>query len=142
MSLTKSHFCSRWLLSWPFWGLFGLVSWLVSPSKTVQGELLANEVSCFDSSVALFILRSKTDQLGRGTYLPLYRVRSLHICPVLVVEAFVRVRPQQEGSFLMHLHGLALSKISVCICISALPDRIGFGCSELLLPLLLHRSGY
>lgn len=86
------------------------VSEIVSPSKRAQGGLQWADLECSKDSVRIWITRSKTDQLGKGVQLEVFRILESTVCPVRAVQSFRDLRPRLSGSFLMHADGLALSK--------------------------------
>ena len=92
-----------------FFGAFR-VGELVSPSKTVQGGMLADDVVWTREGVALWLRQSKTDQTGKGKVVRVFPIEGSELCPVRVVQEFLEVRPKLSGSFLLHEDGTALSR--------------------------------
>ena len=52
------------------------------------------------SVVRIFLRRSKTDPLGRGTYIYLGRTKKI-LCPVVAILRFMSIRPQVAGPLLV-----------------------------------------
>ncbi|KAM3936789.1 uncharacterized protein RB166_000745 [Leptodactylus fuscus] len=65
---------------------------LVSPSKHRWGGLWEDDVVLANGALRLRIRRSKMDQAGRGSWLPLNAVDGV-VCLVCVVSEYLRVRP-------------------------------------------------
>lgn len=83
---------------------------LVSKNKRGDGGLLFSEVQIAEDSIQLRISRSKTDQLGRGVYVTLFKVLPETVCPVLAVQRFAQFRKGVQGTFLQHEDGSSLSR--------------------------------
>lgn len=83
---------------------------LVSKNKRGVGGLLFSEVQINTDSVQLLISRSKTDQLGKGVYVTLFKVLPEAVCPVRSVQRFAQVRKGVQGPFLQHEDGSSLSR--------------------------------
>lgn len=102
-----SLFCTAFVVA--FFGALRIGE-LVSPAKRTPGGLDVGDVRVHEDCVTLWIRRSKTDQVGRGAQVVLGRVAGMSLCPVLVVSAWVGVRPVGPGPFLIHENGSALSR--------------------------------
>lgn len=81
---------------------------LVPLSRVRPGGLLADDVLLQNDAVRVRIRRSKTDVLGRGSWVPLHGVQG-PVCPVKVVANFV-ARRSQGAHFLVHEDGSPLSR--------------------------------
>lgn len=92
-----------------FFGAFR-ISELVSPSKKVQGGIGFQEVQWEEEGVAIFLRKSKTDQGGRGRMVRVYPIHGSPQCPVSTVKEFLKVRPNVQGPFLIHLNCSMLSR--------------------------------
>ncbi|XP_075065752.1 uncharacterized protein LOC142152726 [Mixophyes fleayi] len=95
--------------SMAFFGAFR-VSELVAKSRGHQESgLQAEHVSLCGGVVSCKIIRSKTDQSGRGAWVQLHRQPNSNICPVNLVSRFMNMRPQAR-LFLCHHNGMPLTK--------------------------------
>ncbi|XP_075063935.1 uncharacterized protein LOC142151813 [Mixophyes fleayi] len=95
--------------SMAFFGAFR-VSELVAKSRGHQESgLQAEHVSLGGGIVSCKIIRSKTDQSGRGAWVQLNRQPNSNICPVNLVSRFMNVRPQAR-LFLCHHNGMPMTK--------------------------------
>ncbi|XP_077307203.1 integrase/recombinase xerD homolog [Lithobates pipiens] len=92
-----------------FFGAFR-VSELVSPSRGLPGGILAQDVRMLGDRVEILLRRSKTDQVGRGVRVCLYRLEGSPLCPVQAVGEFLGVRPGGDGTLLVHADGSLLSR--------------------------------
>lgn len=92
-----------------FFGAFR-VSELVAASRLVVGGLLRGDVWLEDGGVVCLLRRSKTDQMGRGKRVFLYRLPGSSVCPVRCVEEFLDVRPEGQLGLLVHQDGRSLSR--------------------------------
>lgn len=86
------------------------ISELISPSKKVQGGILASEVLYTEKGVSLVLCRSKKDQARKGKTVQVSPITCSPLCPVGAMQGFLEVRCVAEGSFLMHADGSPLSK--------------------------------
>lgn len=125
-----SYICSSEFESALFRAAFALaffgalrVSELVSPSKRAKGGLQCEDLEFSTASVRIWIKRSKTDQMGKGAQLEVFRIAGSHICPVAAVTCFRDRRPPLPGSFLIRADGSSLSKFQFAAvfkkCLSA-----------------------
>ncbi|XP_075063546.1 integrase/recombinase xerD homolog [Mixophyes fleayi] len=95
--------------SMAFFGAFR-VSELVAKSRGHQESgLKAEHVSLCGGVVSCKIIRSKTDQSGRGAWVQLNRQPNSNICPVNLVSRFMNMRPQAR-LFLCHHNGMPMTK--------------------------------
>lgn len=92
-----------------FFGAFR-ISELVASSRSVVGGLLRGDVCFADGGVVCFLRHSKTDQLGRGKRVFLYRLPGSSVCPVQCVGEFLEVRPEGQLGLLVHQDGRSLSR--------------------------------
>lgn len=90
-----------------FFGAFR-VSELVSPSRQATRGLAADDVVLGPVSVHLKVSKSKTDQLGLGSWVHLRAVQ-VDQCPVRLVSEFLRIRPP-GSQFLVHQDGFPLTR--------------------------------
>lgn len=87
---------------------------LVCPFRMAGGSILASDVHCGSSAVALLLRRSQTDWLGKGKYVHVYGVPGALIRPVATVREFLVVRLSSAGSFLIQQDGLSSSVFQFC----------------------------
>lgn len=90
-----------------FFGAFR-VGELVAPSKRSVGGLSVDDVVLGPDSVCFKVSRSKTDQLGLGSWVHLRAVQGDQ-CPVRLVTEYLRIR--STGSlYLVHQDGFPLTR--------------------------------
>ncbi|XP_075048207.1 uncharacterized protein LOC142108453 [Mixophyes fleayi] len=95
--------------SMAFFGAFR-VSELVARSRGHQESgLRADYVIFCEGAVSCKLLRSKTDQCGRGSWVQLHKQSNRNICPVTLVSQLMNRRPR-ACSFLCHYDGMPLTK--------------------------------
>ncbi|KAE8597636.1 hypothetical protein XENTR_v10016542 [Xenopus tropicalis] len=99
----------RLAFSWAFFGAFR-ISELVSHNKAGGGGILRQDVSRLDGSVAIILRDSKTDKKGTGFRVELFGIEGHHTCPVRCFDNYYRVRPDHQGSLLVHQDGASLSR--------------------------------
>ena len=86
------------------------VSELVPTTKSGTSGLLFQDVIVSNEGTSLFIRHSKTDQLGKGCCIQLYPCGDQIICPVLVLQRYLAIRPPFAGNFFCHKDGSPLTK--------------------------------
>ncbi|XP_053549292.1 uncharacterized protein LOC128640871 isoform X1 [Bombina bombina] len=87
------------------------VSEVVAPSKQASGAgIQLQHVRAAPDSLLLFLPRSKTDQEGKGTWIPVHPQVNSACCPVNCVNLYLAQRPPGPGQFLVHADGRSLSK--------------------------------
>ncbi|XP_044134425.1 uncharacterized protein LOC122926964 [Bufo gargarizans] len=64
---------------------------LLPPSGKKPGGLLFQDVVCGNGALRVLVRRSKTDQFGRGVWIPLHQVAGV-ACPVRLVSAYCAAR--------------------------------------------------
>lgn len=90
-----------------FFGAFR-VGELVSPSKHTAGGLACDDVVLGPDSVRLKVSRSKTDQMGVGSWVHLRAVQG-ELCPVRLVSGYLRIR-SPGSQFFVHQDGFPLTR--------------------------------
>lgn len=90
-----------------FFGAFR-VGELVSPSKHAAGGFSFEDVVLGPDSVRLKVSRSKTDQLGLGSWVHLRAVQGEQ-CPVRLVTDYLRIR-SPGSQFFVHQDGFPLTR--------------------------------
>lgn len=83
---------------------------LVSKNKRGTGGLMFSDVQIAADSVQLHISRLKTDQLGKGVEVTLFKVLPETVCPVLTIQRFAQIRNGVQGTFLRNVDGSSLSR--------------------------------
>ncbi|XP_075068922.1 uncharacterized protein LOC142158646 [Mixophyes fleayi] len=87
------------------------VSELVARSKNdMGGALLFRNVILQTNVIRCKIVKSKTDQLGRGHGLAITEQQETFICPVKLANQFAKIRPPGEGLWLSHLDNTPVTK--------------------------------
>ncbi|XP_075071361.1 uncharacterized protein LOC142160342 [Mixophyes fleayi] len=87
------------------------ISELVARSKIdIGGALLSRNVVLQPKVIRCKIVRSKTDQLGRGHWLAIKEQQGTSICPVMLANKFASLRPPGEGPWLIHMDNTPLTK--------------------------------
>ncbi|XP_075050666.1 uncharacterized protein LOC142134383 [Mixophyes fleayi] len=87
------------------------ISELVARSKNdVGGALLSRNVILQPNVMRCKIVKSKTDQLGRGHWLTITEQQGAVICPVIMANKFASLRPTGEGVWLTHMDKTPLTK--------------------------------
>ncbi|XP_075055039.1 uncharacterized protein LOC142140939 [Mixophyes fleayi] len=95
--------------SMAFFGAFR-ISELVARSRGHQESgLRAEHVSLGEGTFACKIVRSKTDQSGKGSWVQLAPQQLHHICPFRLASQFMSKRPQ-ANLFLCHSNSIPLTK--------------------------------
>eukprot|EP00079_Xenopus_tropicalis_P019702 XP_012809685.1 PREDICTED: uncharacterized protein LOC105945641 [Xenopus tropicalis] len=84
-----------------FFGAFR-VGEIVSKSKASLGGLLARDVRVSDGEVRVRLRQSKTDTLGKGKDIVLFKVDGGMACPVGCMLQFLKVRQEGTEVFLVH----------------------------------------
>lgn len=107
-----------------FYGAFRLGE-LVSPSKKVGGGLLVQDIASTEQMLRVKLRKSKTDQLGRGTYISLFCFPECISCPVRAHSAFMEMRGPQEGPLLIHQDGTFLSRFQFIAVFRKSMDLLG-----------------
>ncbi|XP_041429372.1 serine/arginine repetitive matrix protein 2-like isoform X1 [Xenopus laevis] len=92
-----------------FFGAFR-VGELVSKSKTSQGGLLLQDVKVFQDKITIRLRQSKTDSLGKGKDIVLFKVDGGATCPVGCVSRFLHLRGVCGKVFLQHENGMPLTR--------------------------------
>eukprot|EP00079_Xenopus_tropicalis_P014258 XP_004910611.1 PREDICTED: collagen alpha-1(III) chain-like isoform X1 [Xenopus tropicalis] len=95
--------------SWAFVGAFR-ISELVSHNRAGNGGILARDVIRSEGSVSILIRDSKTDKQGKGFRVELFGIQGHHTCPVSCFDSYYRMRPDQQGSLMIHQDGSSLSR--------------------------------
>ncbi|KAE8588259.1 hypothetical protein XENTR_v10022432 [Xenopus tropicalis] len=75
---------------------------LVSKSKSVPGGLFFQDVQVTEDRVFIRLQRSKTDVLGKGKDIVLFKVDGGLACPVGCLHRFLKVRREGAEVFLIH----------------------------------------
>lgn len=79
-------------------------------------SIQTSDILIFKNSLRILINKSKTDQLGRGSWIQLENCVSWHICPVFLVNQYTLVRPAGGKKFFIHESGLPLTKYQfICV---------------------------
>lgn len=99
----------RAAFSLAFFGAFR-ISELVAANKRTGGGLLRDDVQISEEGLSCFLRKSKTDQLGQGRRVCLYRLPGTMVCPVRCVEEFLGVRLEGGKVLLVHQDGSSLSR--------------------------------
>lgn len=99
----------RAAFSLAFFGAFRIGE-LVTPSRKVSGGMGVQDVKVTGFSLEVWLRRSKTDQVGKGVKVQLYRMPDSPVCPVSAIREFLGQRPLREGSLLIHNDGSPLTK--------------------------------
>ncbi|XP_075131988.1 integrase/recombinase xerD homolog [Leptodactylus fuscus] len=92
-----------------FFGAFRIGE-LVCASKTKLGGVRFEDTNVFDDSVEIWLRRSKTDQVGKGCIIRLFRVEGCDMCPVHCVRDYLEYRDRVSGPLLIHENGDYLSR--------------------------------
>nr|XP_033817352.1 uncharacterized protein LOC117368118 isoform X1 [Geotrypetes seraphini] len=108
-----------------FFGAFRVGELLVHPADTVGARgLLLRHVQCGDSTVSLYLARSKTDQLGRGRTVVLNKINGV-TCPVTALCAYMAVRPPLGLALLLHVDGGPLTRYQFLAVLRLVLRRCG-----------------
>ncbi|KAM4036363.1 uncharacterized protein ACNLHF_015289 [Anomaloglossus baeobatrachus] len=92
-----------------FFGAFR-ISELVASSSTRSGGLQAEDMHQYTDRLECFLAKSKTDQQGRGKWIPLFPLSGSRACPVICFRNYVSRRPNIQGSLLIHEDCKSLSQ--------------------------------
>ncbi|KAE8609763.1 hypothetical protein XENTR_v10011906 [Xenopus tropicalis] len=84
-----------------FFGAFR-VGEIVCKSKTSFGGLSSQDIRVTDNEVRVWLRKSKTDVLGKGKDIVLFKVDGGMACPVGCMQQFLKVRQEGTGVFLIH----------------------------------------
>eukprot|EP00079_Xenopus_tropicalis_P032320 XP_017946091.1 PREDICTED: uncharacterized protein LOC101731448 isoform X2 [Xenopus tropicalis] len=95
--------------SWAFFGAFR-ISELVSHNRAGNGGILARDVIRSEGSVSILIRDSKTDKQRKGFRVELFGIQGHHTCPVSCFDSYYSMRPDQQGSLMIHQDGSSLSR--------------------------------
>uniref|UniRef100_A0A1B8XUR0 SGNH hydrolase-type esterase domain-containing protein n=1 Tax=Xenopus tropicalis TaxID=8364 RepID=A0A1B8XUR0_XENTR len=99
--------------SWAFFGAFR-ISELVSHNRAGNGGILARDVIRSEGSVSILIRDSKTDKQRKGFRVELFGIQGHHTCPVSCFDSYYSMRPDQQGSLMIHQDGSSLSHALQC----------------------------
>lgn len=92
-----------------FFGAFRISELVASSGKAVDG-LRFHDVEVAAEGLVCWLRRSKTDQLGRGRKVVLFRLQDSEVCPVRCLEEFFAVRQRDGVGLLIHRDGRSLSR--------------------------------
>lgn len=82
---------------------------VVAPNNKSKSPLKFSDVIVSEDSLRIFIRRSKTDQMGKGSWLSLYPLNS-HICPIFNFREYLSLRPNLSDDFFVHLDGAPVTR--------------------------------
>lgn len=85
--------------------------------------LSLDDISCLDGVLKIKICTSKTDQAGKGTLLTISKQTDQVICPVVLVNSYLKSRPNFQGPLFCHFNGKPLTRFQV---VSVLKRSISF----------------
>lgn len=91
---------------------------------------MVQEVGAGEDRVVLWLRKSKTDQRGKGMRAVLFSLPGLRVCPVSGVRAFMGVRPNKGGPFLLHEDGSYLSRFQFVAVARKCLRAAGFDCLQ------------
>ncbi|XP_054844607.1 integrase/recombinase xerD homolog [Eublepharis macularius] len=108
------------------------VSELVAGSQAdTSGRALSfTDVSWSPRQVVITTRRSKTDQRGKGAAICLRAARQGAACPVRAVKAYLGIRPQQQGPFLIHRDLSPLTRYQFSSLLRACLETAGLPSSQ------------
>ncbi|XP_040283796.1 uncharacterized protein LOC120997666 isoform X1 [Bufo bufo] len=82
---------------------------LAAANKKSFSPLEVSDINLYNNSVGIFIKKSKTDQFAKGSWIRLAMLTESPLCPVKTVSDYFDIRPQRDGSFLIHEDGSVLT---------------------------------
>lgn len=133
-------FCLELFLSWHFFGALRLSEIVPSNKKSCSG-LLFHDVLVGDSSVKIFIAKSKTNQLGKDIWLMLFLCSDPAICPVSVICHFLSCRSSSPGQFFLHEDSIkSHNQISICFSVKEVYSKPRFAGFPFHAPFLSYWS--
>ena len=104
----------------------------IAVSNGLKRHVLSfNDISFNDDGLIVHIMSSKTDQLGKGTFILIKAQSDLSLCPCALVRRYMLVRPSVLGSFFCHFNGDSLTRyqfvavLRKCLKIAGV-NQIGF----------------
>ncbi|KAM8960765.1 uncharacterized protein RCH25_036532 [Pelodytes ibericus] len=103
---------------------------LVSPATRVAGGLLAADMVREPGFLRFVIRRSKTDMLGKGTWVTLREVPGSTVCPVSCFDQFCSGRPVGSLSLLVHADSSSLSRFQFIQVFRLAVEALGLPGSE------------
>ncbi|XP_044158602.1 uncharacterized protein LOC122944427 isoform X1 [Bufo gargarizans] len=101
---------------------------LVAPSASRNGGLLVSDVILSNNALRVRVRCSKTDQLGKGVWLPILPVAS-GACPVKLVGEYMSLRVS-GGNFFAHADGSPLTKFQFASVLRKCLAQLGFDPGE------------
>lgn len=109
-----------------FYGYFRIGE-LVQNSITDIGHAVQLQDITFgtdNKSVTINLKHSKTDQEGRGAVVDIKSVDK-HLCPVLSLRKFLRLRPKAMGSLFCHVNGAPVTRYQTASVFNQSLVRLG-----------------
>ncbi|XP_075039042.1 uncharacterized protein LOC142099473 isoform X1 [Mixophyes fleayi] len=102
------------------------VSELVARSKNdIGGALLFRNVILQTNVIRCKIVKSKTDQIGRGHWLAMTEQQGTSICPVKLANQFAKIRPPGEGLWLSHSDNTPVTKFQFSALLKRALGEVG-----------------
>lgn len=86
------------------------ISEFTAASKNVNSNLKRSDIYFSNNSLKIHIFKSKTDQLGKGTWIDLHPIPSSNICPLKMVSDYLSIRPYHFTNFFIHSDFSPLTK--------------------------------
>lgn len=113
-----------------FFGAFRVDESVAASGRSVDTGLLFKDVVMREDAVLCRLVRSKTDQLGRGRWVTLSAQPGDTVCPVALSAAYSSIRPQGGVQWLLHRNGLPLTRFQFGAVLKRCVDRLGLASED------------
>ena len=87
-------------------------------------------VEVTNHNIKIYLASSKTDQLGRGTSIFVARQSDVGICPVKLLQEYLKIRPRISGQLYCHFDGSPMTRYQFSGILKQALGYIGFDQSK------------